>query len=240
MHNVTAAYRSLGQGIRHARVQYWSYRHYRRLNWERNAAFASYLERSPRCLHIGAADFALENWFNTDLDPRRQGIFYLDATQPLPFPADSFDFIFSEHMVEHIPLSAGLEFLKECRRVLKPSGVVRLATPDLRNILALISNHNPDSETYLQWAVETFKLPGEPFPKAPVVINNFFRSWGHQFLYDPETMQKAMEQAGFRDTIQQPVGISRHASLQGLERHGQAIGQWVNQFETMVFEGTAS
>jgi predicted SAM-dependent methyltransferase len=236
---VTAAYRSLGQGIRHARVQYWSYRHYRRLNWERNAAFASYLERSPRCLHIGAADFALENWFNTDLDPRRQGIFYLDATQPLPFPADSFDFIFSEHMVEHIPLSAGLEFLKECRRVLKPSGVVRLATPDLRNILALISNHNPDSETYLQWAVETFKLPGEPFPKAPVVINNFFRSWGHQFLYDPEMMQKAMEQAGFRDTIQQPVGISRHASLQGLERHGQAIGQWVNQFETMVFEGTA-
>ena len=236
-HNLRDAIQSLGLGLDHAKAQYWRVRHCRRLTQARNAAFAAY-NHSPRGLHIGAADFVLENWFNTDLDPRTPNIHYLDATQPLPFPDGSFDFIFSEHMIEHIPLAAGRKLLIECRRVLKPPGVVRIATPNLCNILTLVENHDPLTDTYLAWAVQTFKLPTEPFPKAPMVVNNFFRSWGHQFLYDPETLSCAMEEAGFSQIIQQSVGISAHTALQGLERHGQAIGESINRFETMVFEGT--
>jgi predicted SAM-dependent methyltransferase len=229
----------LGEGISHARVRYWCARHYQRLSHERDAAFTRYSSYSPRGLQIGAAGTTLDNWFNTDLDPRKEGVYYLDATQPLPFPDHSFDFIFSEHMIEHIPFASGLQLLSECRRVLKPSGVVRTATPNLKNILALIADHDPDVERYLDWAVETFKLPQKPFPKAPVVINNFFRSWGHQFLYDPETLREVMARAGFRDIVQQQVGTSVHVPLRGLEHHGHAIGEWINQFETMVFEGSA-
>jgi predicted SAM-dependent methyltransferase len=238
-HNLRDAVQSLAEGVQHARIQYWCVRHYRRLNQERDAAFAVYGNQSPRGLHIGAADFVLENWFNTDLDPRTPGVYYLDATRPLPFPDGSFDFIFFEHMIEHIPFAAGRQLLAECRRVLKSSGVVRIATPNLRNILALISNHDPATETYLNWAVETFNLAQDPFPKALVVVNNFFRSWGHQFLYDPETMRRAMEEAGLAEIEQQRVGESAHRPLRGLERHGQAIGESMNEFETMVFEGTA-
>jgi hypothetical protein len=70
-------------------------------------------------------------------------------------------------------------------------------------------------------------------------VNNFFRSWGHQFLYDPETMRRAMEEAGLVEVVQQKVGESAHGPLRGLERHGQAIGDSINEFETMVFDGTA-
>jgi len=238
-HNLRDAVHSLSEGVHHARIQYWRVRHYRRLTQERNAAFAAYRNHSPRGLHIGAANFVLDNWFNTDLDPRTPGVYYLDATQPLPFPDDSFDYIFSEHMIEHVPFRAGTNLLIECRRVLRPSGVVRIATPNLRNILALVSTCDAGTETYLTWAVQTFNLPAEPFPKATVVVNNLFRSWGHQFLYDPETMRRAMEEAGLRDIIEQPVGISAHPSLRRLERHGQAIGESINEFETMIFEGTA-
>jgi predicted SAM-dependent methyltransferase len=237
-HNLLDAFHSLSQGLDHAKVQYWHVRQYRRLKQERNAAFAAY-ECSPRGLHIGAADFVLENWFNTDLDPRLPGVYYLDATQPLPFPDHSFDLVFSEHMIEHIPFAAGRKLLAECRRVLRPSGIVRIATPNLRNILALVSNRDAGAESYLTWAVQTFNLPSDPFPKASIVVNNFFRAWGHQFLYDPETMRRAMEEAGLRDIVEQSVGGSAHPALRRLERHGRAIGETINDFETMVFEATA-
>lgn len=238
-HNLRDAVSSIREGVDHARAQYWRVRHYKRLNEERDAAFAAYKSQSPRCLHIGAANFDIKNWFNTDLAPKTPGVYYLDATKRLPFPDCTFDFIFFEHMIEHIPFTAGRQLLAECRRVLERAGVVRISTPNLRNILALISSHDRETETYLNWAVKTFNLPQEPYPKAPVVVNNFFRSWGHQFLYDPETMRRAMEEASLVNIVQEKVGVSAHPLLRGLERHGQAIGDSINEFETMVFEGAA-
>jgi len=239
MHQFRAAVRCLHEGIHYARTQYWYARHYGRLAPMRDAAFAAYTKQSPRGLHIGASDAALEKWFNTDLEPHSPGVYYLDATQPFPFPDRCFDFVFSEHMIEHIPFSTGLRFLLECKRVLKPDGVIRIATPNLRNIVALITARDPEADRYLDWAVETFQLPKSGYPKAPMVINNFFRSWGHQFLYDPETLQEAMAQTGFGDIVQEAPGRSSRLFLQDLERHGTVIGDWTNQFETMVFEGTA-
>src|SRR5262245_54774413 len=122
MHSLTLGIQSLREGIDHARVQYWCARRYRHLSRERDKAFAQYMRQSFRGLQIGAQTVHLKNWFNTDLDPREEGMYYVDATQPLPFPDNSFDFVFSEHMIEHIPFAAGLELLRECRRVLKPSG----------------------------------------------------------------------------------------------------------------------
>jgi len=239
MSNLKAGIGSAYAAARYARAEYRRSIRYQRLIRQRNVAFAAYRNHSPRCLHLGAQNFVLSNWFNTDLEPVTEGVYYVDATQPLPFPDGSFDFVFSEHMIEHIPFVSGLRLLAECRRVLKPSGVVRIATPNLRNILGLIADHHPDIERYLHWAVQTFGLPTQPFPKAPMVINNFFRSWGHQFVYDPETLGEAMAQAGLRDIVQLQPGISSYAQLSMLEHHGQAIGEWTNEFETMVFEGSA-
>jgi predicted SAM-dependent methyltransferase len=205
---------------------------------ERVGAYAAYSTRTPQCLHIGAEIFAIPGWFNTDLDPRGEGIYFLDATLLFPFPDASFDYVFSEHMIEHIPFGDGMKMLTECRRILKPGGVIRTATPNLLNILSLMSGGN-GHEAYLDWAVQQFKLPKAPFPKAPGVINHFFRAWGHQFIYDPAMLQRAMEQAGFGEIVQCEVGVSRHEALRGLERHGERWTPWINQFETMVLEATA-
>jgi len=238
-HDFRAAIRCLHEGMKYARMRYWQARRYRRLGPLREAAFAAYLHQSPRGLHIGASDASLEKWFNTDLEPHSTGVYYLDATLPFPFPDHCFDFVFSEHMIEHIRFTDALHFLSECRRVLKPSGVIRIATPNLRNIVSLITAHDAETERYLDWAVETFHLPSRGYPKSPMVVNNFFRSWGHQFLYEPETLQAAMAQSGFCDIVQEAPGRSSRPFLQDLERHGGAIGDWINQFETMVFEATA-
>jgi predicted SAM-dependent methyltransferase len=49
---------------------------------------------------------------------------------PLPFDDDSFDFVFSEHFFEHLFLDEAIALLSECRRVLRPQGVLRTAVPD--------------------------------------------------------------------------------------------------------------
>ena len=55
----------------------------------------------------------------------------------MPFDDNTVDFIFSEHMIEHLPEKTIRRFWGECFRVLKPSGWMRHSTPDLTFIVRL-------------------------------------------------------------------------------------------------------
>jgi len=67
-------------------------------------------------------------------------------------------------------------------------------------------------------------------------VNCFFRSWEHQFLYDPQTLNAALQEAGFVDVVEFGPGESRDEHLLGIESHGRIIGEEMNRFETMVLE----
>ena len=55
----------------------------------------------------------------------------MDFTKsPLPFDACSVDAIYSSHCLEHLDCHQALALLKECYRVLKVGGVVRIGVPD--------------------------------------------------------------------------------------------------------------
>jgi predicted SAM-dependent methyltransferase len=43
--------------------------------------------------------------------------------------------VYSSHFIEHIPRNEILNFLVECRRVLKPGGLIRLVLPDFEKIV---------------------------------------------------------------------------------------------------------
>jgi predicted SAM-dependent methyltransferase len=55
-----------------------------------------------------------------------------DAREPFPFEDEVFQWIISEHFIEHITPNQAVHWLKECRRMLKPGGIMRISTPDLR------------------------------------------------------------------------------------------------------------
>jgi 2-polyprenyl-3-methyl-5-hydroxy-6-metoxy-1,4-benzoquinol methylase len=50
--------------------------------------------------------------------------------EPLPFDENHFDLIWCSHVIEH--LREPLDFLEECKRVLKPGGYLILRTPDIQ------------------------------------------------------------------------------------------------------------
>jgi SAM-dependent methyltransferase len=98
-------------------------------------------------LDIGPGKGLYSKWFRSqgcrvsclDIDPSLENFFCglgcdfhtADLRRNLlPFNNDQFDIIWCSHVIEH--LREPLEFLFECKRVLKPGGRVVLRTPDIR------------------------------------------------------------------------------------------------------------
>lgn len=192
----------------------------------------------PKKLHLGASHSLLPGWLNTDLFPTSRDAIYLDATRRFPFDDSTFDYVFSEHMIEHIDYDCAVTMLRECHRVLKPGGKMRIATPDLGVLMGLHATEKTVSQKkYLDWVVDRC-LPGVDDCQDVFVINNAFRAWGHRFLYDRETLHNTMARMGFRSVTFYKPGVSEDANLTGLESHGREIqAEDINQFETFVVEG---
>jgi predicted SAM-dependent methyltransferase len=191
-----------------------------------------------RKLQLGAGANAPDGWLSTDIAPLTDSVVQLDATKPFPLDDDTFDYVHCEHMIEHITWQEGLFMLRECRRVLKPGGIVRIATPDLEVIIGLYrSRKNRLNERYIKWITD-MSLDGVDVYKAAFVINGVFSNWGHKFLYDGELLELAMRKAGFTNIRRLAVGESDDENLRGIESHGRlADNEEMVAFETMVFEG---
>lgn len=201
------------------------------------AAAQEYLRQDgPKKLHLGCGQNAIEGWLNTDYYPRRAGIMHLDATKAFPLPAESFDYIFSEHMIEHINYHDGMSMLKESWRVLKPGGKIRISTPDLKFLIELYSEPKTQLQNdYIAWATENFTKTAEKLDT--IVINNFVRDWGHQFIYDPKTLTRSLEKAGFVEIESFGINQSNDRSLTDLENASRMPPGFL-QLESFTLEAT--
>lgn len=190
-------------------------------------------ENKVHKLHIGCGGNYLPGWFNTDLIPNARRT-KLNATKRFPYHDNTFDYIFTEHMIEHVPYNLGRITLAECFRVLKPGGTLRIVTPDLKFLLGLYQNDNEINRNYIKWSSELFF--GERAPhNAAAVINNFYRDWGHQFIYDVPVMKDALTKSGFTDLMEEKIGQSNHADLLELE-HDTRMPAGFLALESMIIE----
>jgi predicted SAM-dependent methyltransferase len=202
-------------------------------------AFARYARSHPlRKVTIGCGEFPLEGWFNTDLEPTAPGVAFLDATRPLPFPPASVDLIESEHCIEHLSVHAARALLAECRRVLRSEGVLRIVVPDLEFAVRVYGEASEAAERYRAWFRSS--VLDDPEATRADVLNAQMRLWGHQFLYDQETMESALGAAGFADVRRQAVGESEDPRLCRLEQHGRAMPEEWNAVESLVVEARAT
>lgn len=190
-----------------------------------------------RCIELGAGDLARpEGWLTTDLKPSRDAL-QLDVTRPFPIEDGSFDYIYSQHMIEHLDFGAGRFMLRECFRILKPGGTIRIVTPSIGFLIGLFSSDRQElTDRYIQWSTETF-VQSAPKPMPSVAFNNFVRAWGHRFIYDEATLEQILTEAGFTAIQECEIGASRHARLRGLESTDRLPAGFF-ALENMIMEAT--
>jgi predicted SAM-dependent methyltransferase len=189
---------------------------------------------SVRKLQLGANVVLLPEWLNTDLYPQSPGSVTLDASRPFPLADASFDYVFSEHQMEHIPFEGALNMLRESHRILRPGGKIRIAVPSVDALLGLfVANRTDQQNRYIEYRTKLC-YPNAISPTPCYAMNASFMNWGHKFLYDRETLSQILLKIGFADVRFFTPGQSDDENLTGLESRTSDI----DNYETMVVQAT--
>jgi predicted SAM-dependent methyltransferase len=178
---------------------------------------ASLRGRSDLRLNIGSSGEHVDGWINADLlrDPDGRCL-RMDATRQWPFEDGSAEAVNSEHVVEHLERADAAVFFEQAFRVLRPGGVIRTSTPDLRGI----------SEAYLAAdpaVLEAHRAHGYEARNHADLMNNYVHMHGHLHIYDYETLALLLGDAGFEQVERVEFGESRHPALRGVDTH--AMGE---------------
>lgn len=200
-------------------------------------AVNEYIASHPvRKLQIGAGPNSLQGWLNTDIEPRKDQV-YLDAAATFPIPANSFDYIFAEQLIEHLTLAQGQAMLRECHRILRNGGKIRIDTPNLTTYAKLFTEKNERSRRYLQLQIKASHLSSIPTPECEI-LNMEMHYFGHNYLYDSDSLFAVLSIAGFQNVRIAEVDLSNDPALSGIDSHARIIGNELNRYETMVVEAS--
>ncbi len=187
-------------------------------------------------LHIGCGPHIIHGWLNSDYGLKSKEILNFDATKVFPFDNDTFDYIFSEHMVEHVSYEKGIMMFLECFRVLKPNGKIRIATPGLEFLVDLYvsSNKSKIQEAFIKDQIDEWT--NAPLYDSVFVVNNYVRNWGHEFIYDTKILIHALESCGFSNVKACNISESSDQVFEKLENVGRKQDGMI-ELESIVVEG---
>lgn len=190
-----------------------------------------------RKLQLGCGGNILDGWLNSDYYRISRYLIHVDVTKTFPLDDNEFDYVFSEHMIEHISYEQGQHMLKECYRVLKKGGKIRISTPDLSFLINLYGNNKSElQKKYIKWAKEAY-IGSAPLCDSTFVINNFVRNWGHLFIYDERILRYSLEIAGFQNITKFNLNSSEDGALRYLENE-KRMPKGFLQLESLTLEGT--
>jgi predicted SAM-dependent methyltransferase len=181
---------------------------------ERDRAWlASLRGRDDLRINVGSSGAHVDGWINADLfrDPEGHCL-RMDATERWPFEDGAAEAVNSEHVIEHIERELAPVFFAEAHRVLRPGGVLRTSTPDLRGI----------AQAYLAGEPATLaahRAHGYEARNHADLVNNYVQVGDHRHVYDFETLAQLLEEAGFEQVERAAFGESRHEALRGIDTH---------------------
>lgn len=158
-------------------------------------------------------------------DHRYQRILKLDPeavlwnlAKGIPFAAGVFDGVYHSHLLEHIDREVAPDFIKECHRVLKPGGILRVVVPDLEKLARSyvgIMDRSPDRAGRSEHTIAVEKMFDQMVIRTPrwrkdqklvvqilehMFIGNTARAGVlHRWMYDRFSLGELLHDAGFVD-----------------------------------------
>ena len=109
-------------------------------------------------LNLGCGTRYHRDWVNLNFTLTGPDVIAHNLYNGIPFDGESFEVVYHSHLLEHFSKSYAPLFLKECYRVLKPGGIIRIAVPDLeqiaRSYVCLLEKSlqgDPDAQKRYEW-----------------------------------------------------------------------------------------
>jgi SAM-dependent methyltransferase len=107
-------------------------------------------------------------------------IHLVDIRHKLPLEDGTVDYIYCSHVLEHFKKYETLNILKECQRVLKKDGTIRIVLPDLKYFIDNYKN------------AEVFNHDFFGYEKDKQGYQNIFIR-GHQWMYDEPSFKEVLK-----------------------------------------------
>ncbi len=201
----------------------------------RDVAIRRYMARpGPKRLHLGCGTNHVEGWLNVDKFSAHADA-YVNAYGRFPFPDDSFELVYSEHMIEHIRLNKVRHVLSEVYRVTRPGGLFRVTTPDLE---LLATKYLEGDREFFRSVFDRYEKERErgrarvwPLrtPGGAFMVSAVREFYNHRWLFDFEGLRECLLELGFSRVEKRGFGES-------LVEEAGAMDQAFRSWETLYVD----
>jgi predicted SAM-dependent methyltransferase len=140
----------------------------------------------------------------------------VDVSKGITCNDNDVDIIFHSHLLEHFNREEGRNFLKECYRVMKPRGIMRVSVPDAQLL----------TKKYLEGTINDYRYVNIGVEKAhddAEALHELLYA-NHKTLYDEKALTNLLSEVGFKEIRRETPFTSRSKIIQT---------QTINTFPTL-------
>ena len=145
-------------------------------------------------LNLGAGTYLLGNgWTNVDEDPTTPAEVHY-RVPPIPHDDGSVSEIFMGHLLEHVEPGEADALLRQCHRVLTPTGRLAVVVPDTR---AVLEHYLAGDHTTVEVPERTYWSLDDLDSVCSVFLYSTIQPSRHRWSYDERSLRDALHRAGF-------------------------------------------
>lgn len=162
------------------------------------------------CISLGSGKEIPENWIGFDRYKSGKNVFSVNMLFDFPIASNYIDAILAEHILEHFFWDDLEHILRECLRVMKNGGKLRIISPNAKNIARLIllgAEAENDYDVHIDSDIHRWNQDGMRWIRT---INQITHQWGeHKCVLTPEMMKCLLVEIGFQEVTILSVKKSR-------------------------------
>ena len=125
---------------------------------------------------------------------KKKKIHHCNVAASIPEKENSIDLIYSSHMVEHLDKAETSLFFKNCIKILKPGGILRIVVPDFDILIDKYLN-NKDVDEFIYSSCLVGEKPKSLLKKLQYMIQG--HGWHHQ-MFTKKSLKKKLEMHGYK------------------------------------------